>query len=53
MIVHDGAIEVVNAEDVAVYDLGGRLVGTEKITAVPAGVYVVKADDSSYKVVVK
>lgn len=53
VIVHDGAIEVVNAEDVAVYDLGGRLVGTEKITAVPAGVYVVKADDSSYKVVVK
>lgn len=48
-----GRIEVVNAENVAVYDMNGRLVGTDKVTEVNAGVYIVKADDESHKIVVK
>ena len=53
VIATKGRIEVLNAENVAVYDLNGRLVGTDKVTDVHAGVYVVKADDASYKIVVK
>ncbi|MDE6552516.1 MAG: hypothetical protein K2K98_06100 [Muribaculaceae bacterium] len=53
VIATPGRIEVLNAENVAVYDLNGRLVGTDKVTEVNAGVYVVKADNESYKIVVK
>ena len=53
VIATKGRIEVLNAENVAVYDLNGHLVGTDKVTDVHAGVYVVKADDASYKIVVK
>ncbi|MDE5585502.1 MAG: hypothetical protein K2I92_04060 [Muribaculaceae bacterium] len=53
VIATPGRIEVLNAEDVAVYDLNGRLVGTDKVTEVTAGTYVVKADDECYKIVVK
>ena len=53
VIATQGRIEVLNADNVAVYDLNGRLVGTDKVTEVNAGIYMVKADDASYKVVVK
>lgn len=53
VIATQGRIEVLNAENVAVYDLNGSLVSTSKVTDVTAGVYVVKADDASYKIVVK
>lgn len=53
VIATEGRIEVLNAENVAVYDMNGRLVGTDKVTEVNAGVYVVKADDESHKIVVK
>lgn len=53
VIATQGRIEVLNAEEVAVYDLNGRLVGNDKVTEVSAGIYVVKADDASYKVRVK
>lgn len=53
VIISKGCIEVANAENVAVYDLSGRMVSSKKVSRVPAGVYVVKADDASYKVCVK
>lgn len=53
VIVSAGRIEVMNAESAAVYDLKGALLSTEMVTEVPAGIYVVKAGDASYKVVVK
>ncbi|MDE5870825.1 MAG: hypothetical protein K2H22_02615, partial [Muribaculaceae bacterium] len=53
VIATQGRIEVLNAENVAVYDLNGRLTGTDKVTEVNAGIYVVKADDAIYKIVVK
>lgn len=53
VVAYDGIIEVVNAEEVAVYDMNGRLVGTGAKTAVMPGVYVVKTDGASYKIRVK
>ena len=53
VIATQGRIEVLNAENVAVYDMNGRLAGTGKVTEVSAGIYIVKADDASYKIVVK
>lgn len=49
----EGRIDVAGAEDVAVYDLNGRLISTSETSHVSAGVYVVKADNLSRKVVVK
>ncbi len=53
VITSPGRIEVVNAEEIAVYDLEGRLISTDKITYVNAGIYVVKAGNSVYKVMVR
>lgn len=53
VIATQGRIEVLNAENVAVYDINGCLVSTDKVTEVSAGVYIVTADDTSYKIVVK
>lgn len=53
VIATQGRIEVLNAENVAVFDINGCLVSTDKVTEVTAGVYIVKADDASYKIVVK
>lgn len=53
VIVSAGRIEVVNAENAAVYDLNGKLISTEKVTNVAPGMYVVKAGDAGYKVCVK
>lgn len=46
----EGAIEVEGAQNVAVYDMQGRRVGT---TGLAAGIYVVKADETTAKVIVK
>ena len=53
VIASEGRIEVINADETAVYDLNGRLISRESISYVPAGVYVVKADDATYKINVK
>ncbi len=53
VVVTSGCIEVLNTQDIAVYDLKGHLVGMEKVNYVEPGVYVVKAGNASYKVVVK
>lgn len=53
VITSPGRIEVLNTENIAVYDLDGRLIGTDKVTSVNPGIYVVKAGNSVYKVIVK
>ncbi|MDE5791643.1 MAG: hypothetical protein K2H96_10510 [Muribaculaceae bacterium] len=53
VITSPGRIEVLNAEDIAVYDLDGRLIGKEKVTLVNPGVYVVRAGNSVHKVMVR
>lgn len=53
VLVSAGQIEVVNASEVAVYDLDGHQVGASAVTAVNPGIYVVTADGQSYKVLVK
>ena len=53
VIVSKGHIEVANAKSVAIYDMNGRVVSTSAATDVPAGIYVVKAGDTAYKVMVK
>lgn len=53
VLVSDGRIEVVNASEVSVYDLEGHMVGSSAVTDVNPGIYVVVADDRSYKVIVK
>ena len=53
MIATAGHIEVLNASDVAVYDLDGRLVATGASVDVASGIYVVKADNVSRKLIVK
>lgn len=49
----DGRIEVANAKNVSVYDMGGKLVSTSASSSLEPGVYVVNADNISKKVVVK
>lgn len=53
IIVATGHIEVVNASQVAVYDMNGKLMGNTAVTPVEAGIYVVVADGKSYKICVK
>lgn len=53
ILVAEGRIEVANAVSVAVYDAGGRLVSSSSSSTVRPGIYVVKADDVSKKVVVR
>jgi len=48
-----GRIDVIGAEEVAVYDLNGSLVSTSATSHVTPGVYVVKAGKSASKVIVK
>ena len=48
-----GRIDVIGAEEVAVYDLNGSLVSTSATSHVAPGVYVVKAGKSASKVIVK
>lgn len=53
IILSAGRIDVANASEVAVYDLDGRQVGSGSSVSVAPGIYVVKADNISRKVVVK
>lgn len=53
IIVTDGMISVSGAKNVAVYDLGGKLVSNSANASVAPGIYVVKADKVSRKVLVK
>ena len=53
IILSAGRIDVANASEVAVYDLDGRQVGSGSSISVAPGIYVVKADNISRKVVVK
>lgn len=53
VIASAGRIEVVDTDDVAVYDLNGRLISTEKVTEVAGGIYIVKAGDRTYKINVR
>lgn len=48
-----GCINVEGAQNVAVYDMQGRKVATGAKASLPAGIYVVNADGTSVKVVVK
>lgn len=53
IIVTDGMISVSGAKNVAVYDLDGKLVSNSASASVAPGIYVVKADKVSRKVLVK
>lgn len=53
IIVSNGRIDIANARDMAVYDLDGHLIGSTASTSVAPGIYVVKADRISKKVLVK
>lgn len=48
-----GRIEVSGTDNVAVYDMQGRLVSNAASTSVEAGAYIVKAGDTTRKVLVK
>lgn len=49
----NGRIEVLNADEVAVYDLNGNLLSTDKVTDVASGIYIVKAGKTSHKIIVR
>lgn len=53
IIVAQGRIEVAGADNVAVYGLNGKCVSTSSSATVAPGIYVVKADNFSKKVIVK
>ncbi len=53
VIVSSGHIDIVEASSIAVYDINGHLVGSTSTVAVAPGVYIVKADNLTTKVVVK
>lgn len=53
ILVAAGRVEVANANNVAVYDMGGKLVSTSASSSLRPGAYVVKADNISKKVIVK
>lgn len=53
ILVARGQIEVAGAKSVAVYDMAGKMVSTSASSSLKAGVYVVKADNVTRKVMVK
>ena len=53
VVANAGAITVSGTTDVKVYNIGGVLVSTDTYTEVPTGIYIVKAGNSTYKVVAK
>lgn len=53
IVVTAGRIMISGAEKVAVYDMNGRLISQAADTNVEPGIYVVKADKVSHKVLVK
>lgn len=53
VLTYKGGLEVIGAEEVAVYDMNGMLVSTARESTLSAGIYVVVADNEPYKVIVK
>lgn len=53
VLTYGGTIEVIGAEEVAVYDMNGVNVANGKVSNVGSGMYVVVADGVSHKVLVK
>lgn len=49
----NGQITVEGAENVAIYSVNGALVSTAANATLPAGIYIVKADNKANKVIVK
>lgn len=49
----NGQIAVEGAENVAIYSVNGALVSTAANATLPAGIYIVKADNKANKVIVK
>jgi hypothetical protein len=49
----NGQIAVEGAENVAIYSVNGALVSTSANATLPAGIYIVKADNKANKVIVK
>lgn len=53
VVVSTGCIEVANTDDVAVYDLNGKMISSDKKTFVEPGIYIVKTGKKAYKVIVR
>lgn len=53
IVLTPGRVDVCGAENVTLFDLNGRLIGSGTTFHVAAGVYVVAAGNKSYKVLVK
>jgi hypothetical protein len=53
ILVNGKEIVTIGANDVAIYNLAGQTVSRKSVATVDAGVYVVKADNSVRKVIVK
>lgn len=53
IILSSGRIDVLNATEITIYDLDGKLVSTSATSNVEAGIYVVKAGKTVKKVAVK
>lgn len=51
--VNGRTINVAGAQRVAIYNTAGSLVGSNAVTQLPAGVYIVVADGNCFKVVVR
>jgi hypothetical protein len=51
--VNGRTINVAGASKVAIYNTAGSLVGSNAVTQLPAGVYIVVADGNCFKVVVR
>lgn len=51
--VGEGSIEVVNASNVAIYNMAGIRIADRSVTDIPSGIYVVKADGKMMKVIVR
>ncbi len=51
--VNGRTINVAGASKMAIYNTAGSLVGSNAVTQLPAGVYIVVADGNCFKVVVR
>ena len=49
----NGQIVVEGAENVAIYSINGGLISNSATANVPSGLYIVKADNQAYKIIVK
>ena len=49
----NGQIAVEGAENIAIYSINGGLISNSATANVPSGLYIVKADNQAYKIIVK